>query len=91
MGVEEALPTISAERSNHSMAEVAMNEGFDGSYDALLKRVESMLGDRQSAEQWISEPALGLNGARPVDMLASTEGVRLLDELLVRLEYGVYT
>lgn len=67
-----------------------MNDGFDGSYDELLKRVERMLGSRQSAEQWIAKPARGLNGARPVDMLASAEGVRLLDEFLGRLEYGVY-
>ncbi|MHC5348051.1 antitoxin Xre/MbcA/ParS toxin-binding domain-containing protein [Metapseudomonas furukawaii] len=50
-----------------------------------------MLGSRQSAERWIHKPALGLDGARPVDMLASAEGVRLLDEFLGRLEYGVYT
>ncbi len=68
-----------------------MNEGFDTSYEELLKRVESMLGSRQSAERWIHKPALGLDGARPVDMLASAEGVRLLDEFLGRLEYGVYT
>lgn len=72
------------------MAEVRMNEGFDASYEELLKRVESMLVSRQSAERWIYKPALGLNGARPVDMLASAEGVRLLDEFLGRLEYGVY-
>ncbi|MCY1275231.1 putative toxin-antitoxin system antitoxin component [compost metagenome] len=68
-----------------------MNEGFDASYEELLKRVERMLGSRLSAEQWIYKPARGLDGARPVDMLASAEGVRLLDDFLGRLEYGVYT
>ena len=68
-----------------------MNERFDGSYDALLKRAEKMLGDRRFAERWIFKPALGLNGARPVDMLASAEAARILDEFLGRLEYGVYT
>lgn len=67
-----------------------MNEDSDASYEKLLKRVESMLGSRQSAEQWIAKPARGLDGARPVDMLASAEGVRLLEEFLGRLEYGVY-
>lgn len=67
-----------------------MYEGFDTSYEELLKRVESMLGRRQSAERWIAKPARGLDGARPVDMLASAEGVKLLEEFLVRLEYGVY-
>ncbi len=68
-----------------------MNEGFDASYNELLERVEKLLGNRQSAEQWIAKPARGLDGARPVDMLASAEEVRLLDEFLGRLEYCVYT
>lgn len=67
-----------------------MNDGFDVSYEELLKRVESMLGSRQSAEQWIAKPARGLDGARPVDLLTSAEGVTLLEEFLIRLEYGVY-
>ena len=42
------------------------------------------------AELWLCRPALGLNGVRPIDLLQSPEGKLLVQELLGRLEYGVY-
>ena len=35
-------------------------------------------------------PAMGLNQARPVDLLDSAEGVEAVRDFLVRLEGGVY-
>jgi putative toxin-antitoxin system antitoxin component (TIGR02293 family) len=40
---------------------------------------------------WLERPALGLEQRRPIDLLSTTAGVKLVEDLLGRLEYGVYT
>lgn len=68
-----------------------MNDFGVTDYETLLARAEILLGDLQIAESWIAKPAIGLNGLRPVDLLASNEGIRVLNDFLLRLEYCVYT
>ena len=48
------------------------------------------LGSREAAVQWLTSPAMGLNQQRPVDLLATPMGTQLVEELLDRIEYGVY-
>lgn len=55
----------------------------------LIKAVE-VLGSKQDAELWLRSSAIGLDGQRPIDMLKSPDGKRLVEEFLFRLEYGVY-
>jgi|GEM_PF-4471477 uncharacterized protein (DUF2384 family) len=42
------------------------------------------------AWEWITTPALALDNRRPIDLVASGR-FKLVQDLLVRLEYGVYT
>lgn len=49
-----------------------------------------VFGSRRDAAAWLRTPALGLNQARPVDLLVTAAGRRLVYTLLVQLEYGVY-
>ncbi len=51
---------------------------------------EKVLGTRELAESWISQPALALNGKRPMDLLTTTPGIEVVKALLTRLEFGVY-
>ena len=65
------------------------NQGFDLDAAVLAKAVE-VFGSNEEAELWLRRPALGLNGERPIDLLRSPEGKRLVQDFLDRLEYGVY-
>lgn len=56
----------------------------------ILARATAVLGSQDEAEQWLERPALGLDGRRPIDLLATPAGVELVEDLLRRLEYGVY-
>jgi putative toxin-antitoxin system antitoxin component (TIGR02293 family) len=56
----------------------------------VLVRATQVLGSQQEAEQWLERPAIGLDQQRPIDLLATPAGVKLVEELLERLEYGVY-
>jgi putative toxin-antitoxin system antitoxin component (TIGR02293 family) len=42
-------------------------------------------------ERWFERPAVGLDHRRPIDLLATTAGVGIVEDHLERLEYGVYT
>ena len=57
----------------------------------LLARATSVLGSRQEAQQWLLRPAIALEQRRPLDLMSTSEGRRMVEELLDRLEFGVYT
>ena len=56
----------------------------------ILARATRVLGSQEDAELWLSGPAIGLNRQRPIDLLATTAGVEIVEDHLERLEYGVY-
>ncbi len=57
----------------------------------ILAKATAVLGSRAEAEQWLERPAIGLDRRRPIDLLATTAGVEIVESHLERLEYGVYT
>ena len=76
-----------------------------GSPDVLLPRTESdrflrtlrifkhaltVFDDDTAAHAWMSARNAALGGGSPLSLLDTDEGVRLVDEVLTRLEYGVY-
>jgi putative toxin-antitoxin system antitoxin component (TIGR02293 family) len=56
----------------------------------ILTKATAVFGSQAEAESWMEQPASGLNQRRPIDLLATTAGVELVEEFLERLEYGVY-
>lgn len=56
----------------------------------IVAKATTVLGSREAAEQWLERSALGLDGRRPIELLASTAGVGLVEEFLQRVEHGVY-
>jgi putative toxin-antitoxin system antitoxin component (TIGR02293 family) len=56
----------------------------------ILARATDLLGSQEEAERWLQKPAMALDGRRPIDLLSTPAGVELVDDHLVRLEYGVY-
>ena len=56
----------------------------------VLASATAVFGSRQKAEQWLGAPATGLEGHRPVDLLATQTGTELVEQFLERLDYGVY-
>lgn len=56
----------------------------------LLAKASAVLGSQADAENWMLQPAFGLEGRRPIDLLATAAGSDLVREYLERLDYGVY-
>jgi putative toxin-antitoxin system antitoxin component (TIGR02293 family) len=57
----------------------------------VIARAMEVFGTREAAEKWLGEPARGLERRRPIDLLQSPVGTEMVEELLGRMEYGVYT
>lgn len=56
----------------------------------ILARTTALFGTQEDAERWLEGPAMGLDGRRPIDLLATPAGVEMVESHLTRLEYGVY-
>jgi putative toxin-antitoxin system antitoxin component (TIGR02293 family) len=50
-----------------------------------------VFGSQAEAEQWLGRPAIGLDQRKPIDLLRTHPGARLVAEYLTRIEHGVYT
>lgn len=57
----------------------------------VLTTAMDVFGSQSEAERWLTTPAMALNQRRPIDLLASPAGVEMVEQLLGRLQYGVYT
>lgn len=56
----------------------------------VVAKATVVLGSREAAVQWLTSPAIGLEQQKPIDLLATPMGTQLVEELLDRIEYGVY-
>ena len=56
----------------------------------ILAKATAVFGSRAEAEQWLERSAIGLDQRRPIDLLATTAGVEIVENYLERIEYGVY-
>ncbi len=56
----------------------------------VLAKGTAVFGSQEEAEQWLERPAIGLDQRRPIDLLATPAGVEIVEDLLTRLEFGVY-
>jgi putative toxin-antitoxin system antitoxin component (TIGR02293 family) len=57
----------------------------------LLGKAVKVFGDIEDAKQWLNSPQFGLGGAVPLDYAKTEVGAREVENLLGRIEYGVYS
>lgn len=56
-----------------------------------ITRAEEALGDVEKATRWMRQENRALSGKRPLDLLASDAGTRMVERVLGRIEHGVYS
>jgi putative toxin-antitoxin system antitoxin component (TIGR02293 family) len=56
----------------------------------LWKTMELFEGDLARAVQWLTTPATGLGGIRPLELAETEPGTQEVEALIGRLEYGVF-
>jgi putative toxin-antitoxin system antitoxin component (TIGR02293 family) len=57
----------------------------------LLEHATAVFGDVEKARAWLKHPQYGLGGAIPLDYAETEIGAREVDDLLGRIDYGVYS
>jgi len=50
-----------------------------------------MIGDAAKANEWLRTPNRALGGQRPLDQLDTDTGARMVEDVLGRIAYGVYS
>ncbi|MBA2434152.1 MAG: DUF2384 domain-containing protein [Verrucomicrobiota bacterium] len=57
----------------------------------LLGQAVQLFGGIEEARQWLKAPQRGLGGAVPLDYAQTETGAREVENLLGRIDYGVYS
>jgi putative toxin-antitoxin system antitoxin component (TIGR02293 family) len=57
----------------------------------LTTRAAETFGSQEDAVEWLREPNGALAGKTPLDLLRSGEGAVLVEQILGRIDHGVYT
>src|SRR5262249_10778827 len=60
-------------------------------YERLLKKAEEVFGDNARARAWLTQKQSGLGNSVPLDFAKTEIGAREVENLLGRIEYGVYS
>ena len=55
----------------------------------VVARAEEAIGDSDRAKRWLRKPNRALRSKRPLDLLASDVGVRVVEQVLGRIEHGL--
>lgn len=56
-----------------------------------MARAVDVLGARDKALRWLRSPNRALDGRKPNALVATDEGFKRVDEVLGRIEYGIYS
>ena len=60
-------------------------------FSRLLEHATKVFGHIDKARAWLKHPQYGLGGAVPLDYAETEIGAREVDNLLGRIDYGVYS
>ncbi len=60
-------------------------------FERLLKKAEEVFGDAANARAWLQRKQVGLGNAVPLEFARTEIGAREVENLLGRIEYGVYS
>jgi putative toxin-antitoxin system antitoxin component (TIGR02293 family) len=56
----------------------------------VLAHATRVFGSQAEAEHWLRRPVIGLDHRKPIDLLRTHPGTRLVNDYLTRIEHGVY-
>ena len=57
----------------------------------IVSRGLGLFGTADNLQQWLHSSIMALGGKKPIDLLDTSFGVRMILKLLGRIEYGVYS
>ena len=85
------LPARTLTRRKQSQRLAAAESDRLYRFSRVLAHAEDVLGSRVKATQWLHRPNRALNGAIPLALLDTDIGATQVDDVLGRLEHGVFS
>lgn len=58
--------------------------------ERIAQQADRVFGNHEKAQLWLRSEITALDGARPIDLLASETGANVVFEELVRIDYGIF-
>lgn len=86
-----SLRTLQRHKNTPVLQLDVQQSGRAWKFAEILAKATRVLGSQDEAEQWLRRPAIGLDQQRPIDLLTTPAGVKLVEDYLGRLEFNVYT
>jgi len=56
----------------------------------IAEQAERVFGESEKAQRWLRKPKRALRGETPLAYLASEAGARVVEEMLFRIEHGIF-
>ncbi|HTM76015.1 MAG TPA: antitoxin Xre/MbcA/ParS toxin-binding domain-containing protein [Devosia sp.] len=85
-----SLRTLQRRRADPGLPLSVEQSGRVWKFAEILAKASEVMGSQRDAEEWLNEPAIGLNGYKPLDLLTTSAGAELVETFLGQIEYGVY-
>jgi len=57
----------------------------------VVEHTFEVFGDENSVKQWLNSPNVALGGIKPIDLFYIPTGLGMVDDILGRIEHGVYS
>lgn len=89
-GIGISMRTVQRLRKNPEGKLDRSQGGRVWQFARVLAKAADVLGSLDEAQRWLEQPALGLDGRKPIDLLSTPEGVEMVETLLGRMDFGVY-
>lgn len=87
-----SLRTLQRRRSEASPRPLSIEQSSRAwKFAEIFAHATDVMGGMTAAEDWLLEPAIGLDNRKPIDLIATAAGAEAVEDYLTRLEYGVYT
>jgi putative toxin-antitoxin system antitoxin component (TIGR02293 family) len=56
----------------------------------ILARAQAVMGDEESALEWLRTPKRRFEGRSPIQMLSTESGGRLIEQMLIQIDQGMF-
>lgn len=57
--------------------------------ERVSEHADRVFGNHDKAQRWLRSEIIALDGARPIDLLVSETGAHVVEEELIRIDYGM--
>jgi putative toxin-antitoxin system antitoxin component (TIGR02293 family) len=85
------ISTRQLNRYEHDERLSAEQSGFLYEFSRIYVRGLDIFGDKETFEKWLQRPQMALGEQGPLNLLDTTEGSRVVNDLLSQVEYGFYS